>query len=402
MDARVRELVKATIPVLKEHGVALTTYFYQRMFRHNPELKNIFNQSHNETGKQPVALAMAVLAYAENIDDPSVLAPVITLIANKHASVGIRAEHYPIVGKHLLASIGEVLGDAVTPAIAAAWDEAYWLLAVELIALEARLYQQAAHAPGNWRALRVVRKQRESELVTSFYLQAADAGALPAFRPGQYVSVALNLESLQRRQIRQYSLSDAPGQGWWRISVKRETAGAATPAGMISNLLHDEVGEGDVLQVSPPFGDFVLDEASDAPVVLLSAGVGVTPLASMLKQLRQCQPTRQVTFAHAARDGRHHALKQELAAECGPAALHTAIFYEQPDSRDRHGVDYHFAGRMQLDRLAPEALCADADYYLCGPLPFMREQRRALLERGIDPQQIRYEVFGPELLGALN
>ena len=82
MDARVRELVKATIPVLKEHGVALTTYFYQRLFRHNPELKNIFNQSHNETGKQPVALAMAVLAYAENIDDPSVLAPVITMIAH--------------------------------------------------------------------------------------------------------------------------------------------------------------------------------------------------------------------------------------------------------------------------------------------------------------------------------
>ena len=83
------------------------------MFRHNPGTKNIFNQSHNETGKRPVALAMAVLAYAENIDDPSVLAPVITLIANKHASVGIRAEHYPIVGKHLLASIRE--GPWATP-----------------------------------------------------------------------------------------------------------------------------------------------------------------------------------------------------------------------------------------------------------------------------------------------
>ncbi|MFO1379552.1 MAG: NO-inducible flavohemoprotein [Chitinivorax sp.] len=402
LSAAARPMIVASVPVLREHGETITRCFYQRLFAAHPELHDLFNLGNQASGAQQQALAGAVYAYAANIDNRAALEPVLTRIAHKHASLGITPAQYTIVGKHLLAAIAEVLGSAATPELLAAWDEAYWLLAVELIALEARLYQQAAHAPGNWRALRVVRKQRESELVTSFYLQAADAGALPAFRPGQYVSVALNLESLQRRQIRQYSLSDAPGQGWWRISVKRETAGAATPAGMISNLLHDEVGEGDVLQVSPPFGDFVLDEASDAPVVLLSAGVGVTPLASMLKQLRQCQPTRQVTFAHAARDGRHHALKQELAAECGPAALHTAIFYEQPDSRDRHGVDYHFAGRMQLDRLAPEALCADADYYLCGPLPFMREQRRALLERGIDPQQIRYEVFGPELLGALN
>lgn len=133
MDARVRELVKATIPVLKEHGVALTTYFYQRMFRGNPELTQIFNRSHNDSGKQPTALAMSVLAYAENIDDPSVLAPVITLIANKHASLGIRAEHYPIVGKHLLASIKEVLGDAASDELIDAWGVAYGVLADVLI-----------------------------------------------------------------------------------------------------------------------------------------------------------------------------------------------------------------------------------------------------------------------------
>lgn len=402
LSAAARPMIAASVPVLREHGEAITRCFYRRMFAAHPELHDLFNLGNQASGAQQQALAGAVYAYAANIDNRAALEPVLTRIAHKHASLGITPAQYTIVGKHLLAAIAEVLGSAATAELLAAWDEAYWLLAVELIALEARLYQQAAHAPGNWRALRVVRKQRESELVTSFYLQATDGGALPAFRPGQYVSVALNLESLQRRQIRQYSLSDAPGQGWWRISVKREMAGAATPAGMISNLLHDAVGEGDVLQVSPPFGDFVLDEASDAPVVLLSAGVGVTPLASMLKQLRQRQPARHVTFAHAARDGRHHALKQELATECGPATVHAAIFYEQPGSNDRHGDDYHFAGRMQLDRLAPEALRADADYYLCGPLPFMREQRRALLERGIDPQQIRYEVFGPELLGALN
>ena len=150
MDARVRELVKATIPVLKEHGVALTTYFYQRMFRGNPELTQLFNRSHNDSGKQPTALAMSVLAYAENIDDPSVLAPVITLIANKHASIGIRAEHYPIVGKHLLASIREVLGEAASDELINAWGVAYGALADVFIEAEGKLYTDACTRDGGW------------------------------------------------------------------------------------------------------------------------------------------------------------------------------------------------------------------------------------------------------------
>jgi len=232
MDARVRELVKATIPVLKEHGVALTTYFYQRLFRHNPELKNIFNQSHNETGKQPVALAMAVLAYAENIDDPSVLAPVITLIANKHASVGIRAEHYPIVGKHLLASIREVLGDAASDELIAAWGVAYGALADVFIDAESKLYDQACNADGGWsgwRSFRIIDKVRESEEITSFHLVPCDGGPLPGYRAGQYTTARLFVPELGVMQLRQYTLSIAPGAMHFRISVKREPASATTP-----------------------------------------------------------------------------------------------------------------------------------------------------------------------------
>ncbi len=103
MNESMRTLVKATVPVLKEHGVALTTHFYARMFAHNPELKSIFNQGNQQSGTQQQALAMAVAAYAEHIDDPSVLMPVLTMVAHKHVSLGIRAEHYPIVGLHLLA-----------------------------------------------------------------------------------------------------------------------------------------------------------------------------------------------------------------------------------------------------------------------------------------------------------
>src|ERR1051325_10745254 len=125
MTKEQKELVQATIPVLKEHGVALTTHFYNRMLTHNTELKNVFNSANQRNNAQPTALAMAVLAYAENIDDPSVLKKAVNRIANKHVSLDVRPEHYAIVGKHLVASIGEVLGDAATPALVDAWTTAY-------------------------------------------------------------------------------------------------------------------------------------------------------------------------------------------------------------------------------------------------------------------------------------
>ncbi|KOQ37939.1 NO-inducible flavohemoprotein, partial [Achromobacter xylosoxidans] len=283
LSPQIRALVKATAPVLKTHGVALTRHFYARMFQHNPELKHVFNQGHQAGGEQQQALAGAVAAYAEHIDDPSVLAPVVTRIVHKHVSLGIRPEHYPIVGKHLLASIREVLGEAATDELVDAWAAAYGQLADMLIAEEARLYVDSATKPGGWtgwRAFRVVGKQPESAEITSFYLAPADGGEVPAYRPGQYVSVRVYVPELGLMQPRQYSLSDAPGQGRLRISVKREAGGAQNPAGRVSNALHDHLQEGGVLDVAPPQGDFHLREDSDAPVVLLSGGVGLTPMVS--------------------------------------------------------------------------------------------------------------------------
>ena len=140
LSSQHRELVKATVPVLREHGVALTSHFYRRMFSHNPELKHVFNQAKQEAGQQQQALALAVLGYAEHIDDPSVLAPVVMRITHKHVGLGIRAEHYPIVGHHLLSSISEVLGEAASDELLEAWRLAYGQLADLLIAAEQQLY----------------------------------------------------------------------------------------------------------------------------------------------------------------------------------------------------------------------------------------------------------------------
>ncbi|HEX9448855.1 MAG TPA: globin domain-containing protein, partial [Dongiaceae bacterium] len=165
LQATSRELVKGTVPVLEEHGETLTRHFYRRMFEHNPELKHLFNQGHQQTGQQQQALALAVLSYAEQIDDPSVLLPVLHRIAHKHASLGIRPEHYPIVGMHLLASIREVLGEAASDALIDAWAAAYSQLADLLIAAEGDLYRKAALAKGGWsgwRPFKVGRRVRES------------------------------------------------------------------------------------------------------------------------------------------------------------------------------------------------------------------------------------------------
>ncbi|HRH17300.1 MAG TPA: NO-inducible flavohemoprotein, partial [Aquabacterium sp.] len=312
----IRRLVKGTAPVLKEHGVALTRHFYARMFEHNPELKPIFNQGHQGSGSQQQALAMAVAAYAEHIDDASVLAPVLTRIAHKHVSLGIRAEHYPIVGQHLLASIREVLGaEAATDELIAAWAAAYGQLADALMAQESGLYAEAASQTGGWtgwRGFRVVRKRLESEEIMSLHLLPADGGGVPLYRPGQYTSVRVFVPALGMVQPRQYSLSAAPGDKTLRISVKRESAGDLSPAGWVSNVLHDGVNEGDLLDLAPPMGEFFLHEERSTPVVLISGGVGVTPMMAMLDHLLQQGSSREIRFIHACRHGGTHAFKAHV------------------------------------------------------------------------------------------
>lgn len=398
LSQEVRALVKATAPVLKTHGEALTRHFYARMFRHNPELKQVFNQGHQEGGQQQQALAAAVAAYAEHIDDPSVLMPVVTRIVHKHVSLGIRPEHYAIVGKHLLASIGEVLGEAATDELIAAWAAAYGQLADLLIAEESRLYAQSAGKDGGWtgwRAFRVERKVPESAEITSFYLAPADGGPVPDYLPGQYISLRVYVPELGMMQPRQYSLSDAPGQGRLRISVKREGGVAGAPAGSVSNLLHTRLQEGDVLDLAPPQGDFTLDVQRDAPVVLLSGGVGLTPMVSMLNHLVARDDGRQIRFVHACRDQSVHAMKAHVnTVAAARPNVRKVIYYETVSANDQPGHDYDYAGRMDLPAIRDVAVLPDADYYLCGPLPFMAAQRQALTQLGVAPERIHAEVFG--------
>lgn len=393
MNEQQKTLVKATVPVLKTNGVTLTKHFYQRMFTHNPELKNIFNQGHQNSGRQQEALAMAVAAYAENIDDPSVLLPVVERIAHKHVSLGIRAEHYAIVGRHLLASIKEVLSDAASDDLISAWAAAYTELADLFINLESDLYQQATQQEGGWtgwRPFRIGQKVQESEEITSFYLYPIDGGKVPTYKPGQYISVKLFVAEWNLFQPRQYSLSDAPGNDYLRISVKRERANAEKPDGQVSNLLHDQFAENAILDISMPLGDFFLNETVQTPVVLLSGGVGITPMVSILNHLVATQSSRKVHFIHACRNNAVHAFKshvEQLAA--AQANVEASFFYDQRTEQDS-GIG---AAPLAIDHLLSPEL-ANAEYYLCGPAPFMRHYLGELNRNGVTSERIFAEAFG--------
>lgn len=392
--------VKATAPVLSEHGYAIITRFYKRMFQNHPELKNTFNMGHQERGEQQQALARAVYAYATNIEDPSSLETVVRRICHKHVSLGVLPEQYPIVGENLLAAIKEELGAAATDQIIAAWAEAYGQLADMLIGMEAELYREAAAQPGGWQGWRdfvVKEKQRESEVITSFILEPADGKPVAGFKPGQYISLALQVPRLGLRQIRQYSLSAEPNGRSYRISVKREGGASPETAGYVSSLLHDSVAVGDVVKLAPPFGDFYIDVDATTPVVLISGGVGLTPLVSMARTLLP-ERERQVVFVHGTRHGGVHAMKErQRQAIKDYQKLTVFVFYEEPRADDVQGRDYDYAGLVDLTKIADFVLLPDADFYICGPIPFMRMQHDALLKLGVKESRVHYEVFGPDV-----
>lgn len=397
-----RPYIEASVPVLREHGVAITRTFYRNMFQAHPELTNLFNMGNQASGAQQQSLAAAVFAYAANIDNPAALGPVVERIVHKHASVGITAEHYPIVGRHLLGAIQETLGEAATPALLSAWAEAYGSLARLFIETEKKLYASVGTTPGALHPMRVVAVRQESADVKSITMVPADGDPLPPFRPGQYVSVAVALDA-DRRQMRQYSLSDSPNAKHLRISVKRERADVSRPDGMVSNWIHAHVVPGSVLHLTHPFGEFQPDAESEHPIVLLSAGVGITPMISTLNRIAQTRPDRRVLFVHAARDLAHHSHREDLvAAQKRMPNLRLITFYESMDAQDHESVPGELAlGLMDATRL-PAWPRTETDVYLCGPTAFMRAQWSSLIAAGVPVSRIHREVFGPELLDSLH
>jgi nitric oxide dioxygenase len=385
-------LVKATVPALQEHGLAVTKRMYERMFQ-NEQIRALFNQSHHgETGSQPKALASAILAYAQNIDNLGALAPAVERIAQKHVGLNILPEHYPHVAEALLGAIKDVLGNAATDEILAAWGEAYWFLAHVLIGREKAIYTSLASAPGGWngwRSFRIESKSRESEIITSFVLRPESGGPVLLHRPGQYLTFWIEVPGHHPLK-RNYSISSAPNGKTYRISVKRE------PHGIASTWLHDKTEVGTVLKVAPPAGEFFLNEESPRPVVLLSGGVGLTPMMSMLETIAARYPNKAVHYVHGTLNGSTHAMRDRVRtlAEAHPS-IKATTFYVEPRPDDRQGEDYDQQGLISIEWLRAHTPLDEAGYYLCGPRPFLRAFVGGLALAGVRSNRIHYEFFGP-------
>lgn len=380
---------------------------YKTMLSENPELNNIFNHANQVNNSQPQALAGSLYAYASHIDDLGALSPAVEKICQKHASLYIRPEQYETVATYLLKAMGDVLGAALTPEVLEAWGVAYWQLANIMINKEAGMMKER---PGwtDWRDFRIARKVPESDEITSFYLEPVDGQKLPPFLPGQYISVMTNVPKLKYLQSRQYSLSDAPESSYYRVSVKREdglnykAAGAEAHPGYISNVLHAERKVGDVVSVSHPAGEFFLDpwKEINVPVVLISAGVGLTPMTSILNTLIKRRSQQRISFVHAARSTSVRAFKDHIRdIVARNANVNSAVFIKTPDTdQDVKGVDYHHIGRMNLDALDKvKDLFLDSKdtiYFVCGPDTFMKDIAYRLADLGVEESRVRLELFG--------
>ncbi len=238
--------------------------------------------------------------------------------------------------------------------------------------------------------LRVTRREREAQDITSFYLEQEDGNPLSSFKSGQHLPIEVHIPNQSRASKRTYSLSGGPDAEYGlRLSIKREGNG------LVSRYFHDQLQVGDVIKASAPAGEFVIP-CNSCPLVLVSAGVGLTPMVSMLHALVSDDDPRPVWYVHGARNGNEHALKAEVEGLIARSPqMRQRVFYSSPEDRDVLGKDYHVTGRITAASLQELVPGLDAHYMLCGPAQFMSDIRHGLEAAGVPEGNIHIESFGP-------
>lgn len=381
------EIVKATIPVLEEHGTAITTVFYKNMFNQHPELLDIFNETNQKLGRQQTALAMTVLAAAKHLDKLAVLLPQVTQISHKHRALQILPEHYPIVGHHLIGAIKEVLGEAANDDIIDAWTEAYDEIADVFIQLEKTMYEQEMWE--GFAPFKITEKVEAATDIAAFTVVPAnddiDLSKL-SLSAGQYITVKADPEDSDHLALRHYSLYSATSDKGIQFAVRRDNRNEHY--GLVSNHLHDHLDVGDTILLSAPAGDFELNQdliqQNDIPLVLVSAGVGVTPILSMLEAQVTANPKRPIVWVYACQNKEHHAFDSKVNELLAAA-----------DNVEKH-IFYFESGQI-LDEAWLANLPKPADIYVCGSMMFMESIIDGLmaLDHGVD--SVHYEPFGPKM-----
>lgn len=388
LDEKTRTILSSCLPILEADGMRIIQEMYARLLV-NQEIRDLFNMSHQEDGKQIEALAYALKAFTRHIDNLSELGNLVERIAEKHVGLNIRPKHYPFVADALLAALADILGDLATSEIMEAWSKAYWFLAHILMDREAQIYQAKEVAPGSWtgwRSFTVRACVKESDLVMSLILAPSDGRPIMRHQPGQYLSIHLDIPG-HGVALRHYSISSSPHHETYRISVRRADKGLA------SAWLHERARPGMLLQVSAPSGDFSMVEPMPKSVILLSAGIGLTPMMSMLGALSAAETWCPVHYIHVTRSPETEVFAEDISRLAQSGKIRADIFYSRsaPDRGD-DAVKRH-AGRPAPDwlknHLDPQATC-----YICGPDKFVHDMVCVLRACGLPKSQIRYEFFG--------
>ena len=392
MNQSTIDIVKATAPLVAEHAEEITRLFYMTMFLNNPEASQFFNKA-NQTGDQPKALANAIIAYALNIDNLGALGDAVELIASKHCGLQVLPEHYPIVHDNLLIAVAEVLKPAVTPEIGAAWSEAVNFLAKLLIGVEEARYAAAEARSGGWRGWKnftVSEIETMSTGVKAFKFVPEDGVTAPyEFTPGQYLSIRVDVNKDKSfTSPRHYTIVSKPGDSFFQICTKK------IDGGVVSSFMHDTLVTGDVVRLSPPFGPFTLApatsvfEADSNKAVLVSAGIGRTPMKAFLDALVG-QGVKTIKTVHVD--------KNKAAVP----------FFDYFESVNAGGNQYYYSeeGRPAASDIS-KALVAEVGvdnmFYLCGPPSFMQSMAHGLVAGGVERGNIKWEAFSPQMACPVN
>lgn len=384
------ETIKSTIPLLETHGRQITDIFYANLFTNHPYLMNIFNMANQSAGNQSRALSDAVIAYAKNIENIESLLPVVTRIAHKHASLGVKAKHYALVGENLLGAIAHVLCLPSNHEALTAWGEAYGILADVFINAEKDLYTKGNEQHGGWVGFRdfyIERIVNETPEVKSFYLQPIDLEAVPSFKGGQYVGVKIRPDGQEYDQIRQYSLSQ---KGSFRITVKAEDQGT------VSSYLH-QCKPYDPISLQVPTGVFTLNKTEEKQKkhIFIAGGVGITPLMSMLQEAMESGVMNEdILFIQCAKGPEHQIFKSDFADLITTNTdIKHKLCYENSDSGDHQG----YLSEKIIDEWLNESGFnnQNSHVYFCGPKSFMAVLNQFFINLGFHENHIHYEVFGP-------
>jgi nitric oxide dioxygenase len=397
-------VVRATAPAVIAKADDIVANFYPRMLGTHPELFQYFNKTNQRTGRQRNALVESILGYVTNIDRLEKLTPAVERIAHKHCALNIQPAQYQIVHDMLMASIAEVLGEAVTPAVGKAWSEAVMSLAGILIKREAELYEEAANAPGGWMGERdfvVRRREQEADGICSLWLASADGKPVSAPQPSQHVTVVVNPTSDPVLAPRHYTITGY-GEDHYRITPKRlvSESGAADQQGVISNYLNElEVGAS--VRLFPPFGVPMCEKAlkPKGVAVLVSSGIGITPIVSVLPSLLKAE--QRVALFHADHNAASYAFREHLCEQV--ASQEGALirdYYAHPAADDLK-LPNAVAGRLTGEAVVAELAKGGVEdlstvhLYICCNPTLLLEVASHLKSKGV--AHVHDLNFGPHV-----